>query len=518
MTARRRGGVAGALAALGLVAGLTVGCSSPSNFGPSTPTASASGSSTGSSTGSASGSGLAGTSTAPASAALAWRGCDGGFQCSTLRVPLDYTHPAAGTVDVAVIRLPATDPKHRIGSLVTNPGGPGGSGVEFLRGSAKFLFPADIRAHFDLVSFDPRGVGASDPVKCLTDAQLDQLVAASARPDLIATAKGLAAACQAKAGRLLSHVGTDDVARDMDRLRAALGDAKLTYLGFSYGTYLGTAYAELFPTHVRALALDGALDPSLSAPQIDQGQALAFERDISDFLGWCVGQGNCPLGTSTSAADARLRGLQAQLQTQPLPVSDGRRAGESLLTGAIVDGQYFPVIGWPELRSALQAALAGNGTPAAQMADSLDDRDSHGHYSNALEANYAVNCIDRPWARDVAAYDQEAAALAKVAPHIGESVGYGGLPCAFWPVPPVSRPAPVHAPGVAPVLVVGTTRDPATPYPWAQALAKQFGNATLLTFVGDGHTAYPRGNSCVLGAVDGYLLDLRLPAAGTVCQ
>jgi pimeloyl-ACP methyl ester carboxylesterase len=451
---------------------------------------------------------------------LSWHDCGSGLQCSTLKVPLDYAVASSRLIDVAVIRKPASDPSHRIGSLLINPGGPGGSGIDYVRCCAN-QFSA-LTGRFDLVSFDPRGVGESTPVRCLTSRELDQYVAEDPTPDtpaeraaLIDSSKRFAAACWARNKDYLRHVGTIDQARDMDVLRAVLGDKKLTYLGKSYGTYLGAKYAQLFPTRIRALVLDGALDPSESTEQSNRVQARGFEVDLRDFIADCVRSGSCPLGTSTAAATDRLKRLIAQVDAHPLPAG-GRTLGPGELFLGLAAGLYS-TDAWPALRIAISQALNGEGRAMLYFTDSITERRPDGSYSNLIESNTAINCIDRPSSHNVATYDADARTFGKESPFFGAAIAYGTLTCAFWPVPPVEQAHAVRAEGAPPILVVGTTRDPATPYVWAQALAKQLASGVLLTYDGDGHTAYGRGDQCVDGAVNRYLLEGKPPANGTRC-
>lgn len=437
-------------------------------------------------------------------------------------MPLDYADPGGRRIDVAVVRLPAADPSARIGSLVINPGGPGGSGVQYAR-YARYLFPPEIRDRFDVVGFDPRGVGASTAVRCYDDKQLDQYVAVDPTPRtaadvqrLVDSSKAFAAACERKVGWLLPHVSTLDQARDMDVLRAALGDAKLTYLGKSYGTYLGAKYAQLFPTRIRALVLDGALDPAASSEDLNRVQAVGFEVDLRDFLGHCVQQGDCPLGGTVSQATQDLRQLTARIDAHPVPGGAGRTLGPGEYFLGLADGLYVPDSGWPALQEALAAAQRGDGAPMLKLTDDMTERGPNGHFSNLVESNTAINCVDRPSPKDLATYQRDAADLAKQAPDFGEAIAWSTLPCAYWPAPPVEQPHPVSAPGAPPILVIGTTRDPATPYVWAQQLAKELSSGVLLTYDGDGHTAYGRGSACVDADVDAYLLSLKV-SAGRTC-
>lgn len=456
---------------------------------------------------------------------LEWTDCKDGFQCADLKVPLDYAHPASGRLTLKVIRLPARNQAHRIGSLVTNPGGPGGSGVAFVRDSGR-SFGAALRDSFDLVGFDPRGVGGSDPVRCLTNQQLDQYFATDSSPDtpaevtaLVATSKGFAAGCQARSARELPFVGTISAAHDMDILRSALGDKKMTYYGASYGTYLGAYYANEFPKNVRALVLDGAVDPKLSADELNIEQAKGFETALRAFAADCIKVAGCPLGT-TSVDDAvsKVSALQARADAAPLTstLGDGRVVGEALLTLGIATALYQKEA-WPLLRLALTQANAGDGSMLLRLGDQLVERQPDGSYTNQSEANMAVNCVDKPYSTDLAHYKQAAAQAKRIAPRFGPFVAWGSLPCAYWPVRVTAPPRALAAAGSAPIVVVGTTRDPATPYQWAKNLAAELKSGVLLSLDGDGHTAYLQGQPCITKAVETYLLTEKPPAAGTLC-
>jgi pimeloyl-ACP methyl ester carboxylesterase len=487
------------------------------------PTPSGSSASSASATASATPAGLAATIARYGAAKPAWKGCGDGFDCANLTVPLDYAAPDGGDITVAVIRLKARKAAQRIGSVVLNPGGPGGSGVEFARG-ARQLLPDAILDRFDTVSFDPRGVAASTPVDCLGDEELDRLVNADPTPDTVTERKVLfdlnrneALACQRKSARLLPYVATVDTAKDLDVLRAVLGDEKLTYVGFSYGTLLGARYAEQFPDHIRALVLDGAVDPKLTPSQTTLAQALGFETALEAFLADCAAQ-HCAFASHGPVA-ATFDALMARVEKAPIPSSqDPRLLGPSEFLFGVAAALYSREGGWPLLRDALESAYTRkDSTGLLALFDNIVERDQNGHYSNSLEAQAAVSCVDSAYPRDEAAYDADAVAFKKKAPHFGEALAYGPLACAYWPVPPVTRPGPVSAPGAPAVLVVGTTRDPATPYAWSVSLAKQL-EAGLLTHDGDGHTAYGYGRStCVDREVDAYLLTLALPKPGTRC-
>ena len=505
------------LAAAAAVLALAVACSSGSHVATtSTPAP----------TGSDSATATATTTTTSSSALtrfyrqrLVWRACGDGFSCSKLLVPVDYARPAGATMRVAVIRTRSIG-SHR-GSLIINPGGPGASGVDFVR-QAAFAFDA-LNTHLDIVGFDPRGVGASRPIRCMSPAGLDRFfhtdpepTTPTARARLIAVSKQFADACWQRNGTYLAHVGTIDAARDMDVLRAALGDRKLTYYGASYGTYLGAKYAQLFPMRIRAMVLDGAVNPAENTVASDIGQSKGFETNLDDFLRWCIRQGSCPLGSTTSAAQSGLGRLEAKVRAHPEPVG-ARSLGPGEFFIGLASG-FYATSEWPGLRAALAAVKRGDGSRLLAFADELTERRHNGSYSNLMESNMAINCVDRESPRSVAGFDAAARGAQTASPHFGIDILYSSLPCAFWHVPPVERAHPVSAPGAAPILVVGTTHDPATPYVDAQALAAQLGPAgRLVTLVGDGHTAYLRGDPCIERLLNPYLLSARVPRGSPRC-
>jgi pimeloyl-ACP methyl ester carboxylesterase len=514
-TAHRRARVAGALLTvvlLGLVAGCTSATKAPtvsSNAGTGSPTPVPE---------------IAPELQAFYMQQLHWKSCGDSFQCSTLTVPMDYSNPAQRSLRIAMIRLPATDQKHRLGSLVINPGGPGGSGIDYAR-QAKTVISSAVRKRYDIVGFDPRGVGRSDPVHCLTAKQTDQFIAADPTPttpaqvaEAVSLAKGFAADCQARVGTLLDFVGTRDAAHDLDVMRSALGDAKLNYLGKSYGTYLGATYADEFPTHVGRMVLDGVLDPSLTSEQINLGQAKGFELATRSFLADCVKRSSCPLGRNLDQAVTRLGDLLRGLDAHPLRTKD---SGRPLTEGWGTLGVALPLYNksyWSLLRSALAQALQGNGQGLLTLADAYAARNSNGTYQdNSNDALYAVNCQDHPQRGGLAQIESDATSFAKQAPTWGSMLAWGSLVCVYWPNKPTEAPKAISATGSGPILVVGTTRDPATPYEWAVSLSKELANGHLLTYNGDGHTAYRQGSGCVDTVVDSYLLKDSVPADGKRC-
>ncbi|WUI00017.1 alpha/beta hydrolase [Spirillospora sp. NBC_00431] len=454
-----------------------------------------------------------------------WKDCGDGFECATVQVPLDYTKPSGGKLGISVVRLPAEDGSDRIGSLLTNPGGPGGSGTDFVRQAAR-TFGNDLRRRFDIVGFDPRGVAKSDPVRCNTGPQLDSFFATDTSPDdsketnaLAAKGKEFAQNCKTKAQAELPHVGTLNAARDMDVLRAALGDQKLTYYGASYGTYLGAFYAEQFPKNVRALVLDGAVDPRMSSTDMLIEQAKGFETALRAFADDCVKAGSCRFGDSVDAVLANVSSFLTKVDKTPLKnTRDSRKVTESLAVMGIARALYVKEY-WPVLRQALtQATQNSNGTMLLALADEMVERKPDGTYSNQTDANMAINCVDKPNPPNLKTYGKSVAEAEKAAPRFGPFVVWGGLPCVYWPVQNEQQPKPITAKGTAPIVVIGTVRDPATPYKWAQGLADQLSSGVLLTFDGDGHTAYLQGNHCITEATDRYLINATPPKDGTTCR
>ncbi|MFC9294357.1 alpha/beta hydrolase [Streptomyces sp. NPDC057011] len=460
---------------------------------------------------------------------LTWRDCGvPGFQCSTMKAPLDYADPGSGQdVDIAVARRQATGPGKRLGSLVVNPGGPGGSGIGYLQAYAGIGYPAPVRARYDMVSFDPRGVDRSNPVECLTGPAMDKYTQVDQTPDtaaeqaqLVTAFKEFAAGCEERSKRILPHVSTVEAARDMDLLRAVLGDAKLTYVGASYGTFLGATYADLFPDRVGRLVLDGAMDPTRPALDLNRDQTEGFETAFTSFAQDCAKQSDCPLGKgSPEAIGARLKEFFRKVDAQPVPTGEAARPlGEALATTGVIAALYDESA-WPQLREALGAAMDGDGAPLLALADSYYEREPDGKYANLMYANAAVNCLDQPPAfTGPEAVESALPSFEKASPVFGAGLAWASLNCTYWPVKATGTAKPLTAKGAPPIVVVGTTRDPATPYKWAQALADQLDSGTLLTYEGDGHTAYGRGSDCIDTSINQYLLEGKAPEPGKKCR
>ena len=462
--------------------------------------------------------------------AIAWKPCDAGAdlpagaQCGSLSVPVDYSQPDAATAKLALIRFPATGAK--IGSLVINPGGPGESGVSAAADLLDAL-PQQIRQKFDLVGFDPRGVGSSTPtLRCNSDAQNDALRAdpqvdysAAGVAHIESTEKEFVQRCLEKVGKdFLANVGTVNVAKDLDVLRGALGEEKLTYLGYSYGTLIGSAYAEAYPDKVRAMILDGAVDPTVDPIESSLQQAASFQKAFDDYAADCAKSAHCPLGTDPSKAVAVYRDLVKPLVTKPAHTADPRGLGYSDAGTGTIDALYSPSL-WPDLTKGLTELAKGQGDTLLKLADSYMERDKDGHYSNSNDAETAINCVDQPPVTDRTKVVEEDRRSRELAPFMsyGEFTGNAPLDtCAFWPVPPTSTPHAPSAKGLPPILVVSTTDDPATPYQAGVDLARELGGV-LLTFDGTQHTAVFEGDACVDGYATKYLLDLTLPPPGAKC-
>jgi pimeloyl-ACP methyl ester carboxylesterase len=457
---------------------------------------------------------------APTDGAIAWTR-SGSLETGTLEVPLDYDDPSAGSIEIAVARRPAGDPDRRIGPILVNPGGPGASGIEMV-GILGFLLSRDLLARFDLVSWDPRGVGQSTQVRCGDGEFMDRYTALDPVPptpqaeaEVAALVREFAELCDRDSGWLLPHLHTEASARDMDRVRDALGDQQISYIGFSYGTFLGATYAELFPERVRALVLDGAYSRSLGTAELSEGQAGGFERSVDSWMSWCERTG-CAFG-STGDVGAAFDDLMDSIRRQPLPTDDedGRELTVGLAWTGVVVAMYTSEL-WSQLDRALTAARAGDGSGLLGLADFYNERSFDGTFSTLQYAFVAYSCMDNPV--PTAAEEQEATERAlAVAPRVGPIFVSTPSPCEHWPVPPVGTTQPFSIPDAPPILVIATTGDPATPYEWGVQLADELETAVLLSVEGDGHTAFGGGNRCVDDLVVEYLVNLELPDGELRC-
>jgi pimeloyl-ACP methyl ester carboxylesterase len=451
----------------------------------------------------------------PPAVPIDWAACENGFECAEYDVPLDYDNPEGKSITLALRRLPAGDRDHRIGLLFVNPGGPGGSTIDILSGWARSL-PADIRNRFDVILMDPRGVGHSSPLLCHDNVQ--ELIGLDPYPEtdedwqtIVDATREFTEACADAGGDMLQHLGTREAARDMDRIREAEGEETITYFGYSYGTTLGQVYADLFPTRVRAMVLDGAVDNSLPADDVNLEQILGFEAAFQRYLDDCA-ERQCFNGDPAET----VRRLIAQADAAPIPApGSDRPAGPGEIVQAIL-GSLYSETTWSFLTSGIDSALNGNADTLIFLADSFTGREPNGEYSNLVEAHKAVNCLDTATDRDPEYHIGLAEDFEAQAPWFGPAAASYGFYCAFWEAEPEPLTAP-RAAGAPPILVIGSTGDPATPYKWAVSLAAQLESGVLLTRDGEGHLAYRYGNRCIDEAIEAYLIELVLPPDGLVC-
>ena len=431
-------------------------------------------------------------------AAIDFEPCGEGTECATLAVPVDWDDPTGRTLDLAVARVPARDQDRRIGVLATNPGGPGGSGLEFVVGGGVFA-GTELAEVFDIVSWDPRGVGRSAPLTC-DEGVSEGLLRLDSDPDDAAeqaalddAAAAYAASCGAEHGELLDNVGTDDAAFDLEAIRRSLG-LPFTYVGFSYGTFIGLRYAELFPAGATGIVIDGVVDPEHTLTDLLRGQAEAFEVVLTDALG--------------NAADTYDE-IAAAVERQPIPTDDGRGLTPADLTTGTFYAGYDPSL-WDDLRSGLEDATDGDGSTLLAMADAYRQLSSYAPYQ-------AVSCVDFEHPVGAEAWAEFAAELEAISPRFGASIANEMLPCAFWPAEPDPVNGPVRAEGAPPILVIGGTGDPATPLAQAERVAAGLADASLLVYEGEGHTAFGR-SSCIDDVVERYLIRGEVPEDGTRCS
>lgn len=454
---------------------------------------------------------------------LSWQPC-GALECTWLTVPMSYEDPSLGDLRLAVSRskAPAAD---RRGSIVVNPGGPGAAGVDFAAYVADDVMPA-VAERYDVVGFDPRGVGDSAPVSCLTGRQTSEWLDADPTPDspaeiraLMRAAGRIAPGCLRSNATLATHVGTELTVRDLELLRSALGDETLNFLGFSYGTVIGAQYMERFPDRVGRFVLDGAVDPALDGMQLSRGQSTGFQRAVWQFAASCARDTSCP-ARSRSAVITWINRLFARLDARPMATHGSQPLLESQAITAVFYAMYDPGM-WPLLVDALSLAARGDGTNLQEIAYSATDRTGRFQYAtNTNSAFYAISCWDGPAtpdAKGLAVAARRWSEGARVSA-LAEAMSWGNAPCSTWFGHTAQQPAPATSTTAAPVVIIGTTRDPATPYAWSQALASQLPTARLLTYEGDGHTAYGTDSPCVQNAVDSYFLSGTLPAPGLRCR
>lgn len=448
------------------------------------------------------------------------------WQCATMKAPRDWDDPEGGTIGIALIRAAASgEGNDRIGSLIFNFGGPGGSGVSALPAFGDEY--TALRTRYDLVSFDPRGVGRSAGVRCENDRQLDAYFQQDSTPDdaaertaLLDHTKDFNAACEKNSAKMLPNVRTTDAARDMDLMRQVLGDDRLYYFGVSYGTELGGVYAHLFPRHVGRAVFDAVVDPTQTFEQGSLAQARGFQLALDNFAEDCTSQSqDCPVGDTAQDVEDRVIRLLESLDGKTIPGIFPRRLTQSAATNGIVQSLYSKDF-WEYLTEGLEQAYAGDGKILMLLSDLMNGRNENGEYSNITAANVSINCADDRPRYSLAQVQRKLPEFRAASGVFGDFLAWGLVSCTDWPVPGAAGHPDVSAPGSAPILVVGNTGDPATPYEGARKMVEALGPGVgvELTYKGQGHGAYGSKNTCVQTAVNGYLLNGKLPAAGAVCS
>jgi pimeloyl-ACP methyl ester carboxylesterase len=455
-----------------------------------------------------------------------WSDCGGTMECATVVAPLDWENVSAEQpVSLKLTRQQATGTE-RLGSVFVNPGGPGASGADFVANGVNRAASAELQQYYDVVGWDPRGVAASDGVQCYDAAGMDEYLYGIAENtprtdawlgEVRESAVAYGEACAEASGDLLGYVDTVSTAHDLDMLRSVVGDNKLNYIGYSYGTLVGAYYAELFPENVGRMVLDGVVNPTATIFDMVLFQTTAFEKSLESYVKWCLAGSDCPFNGTVDQAMRSVQILLEKVEATPLEGADGRMLGVNTLLTAII----FPLYdegSWSYLTDLFNELKIGETQMAFALADAYYSRDRDGTYlDNSNEAFSAINCLDYERVTDLDVMRKNAQAIADAAPVFGKYQGFGELGCADWPVPEKTLRTEITAPGSAPILVVGTTGDPATPYQWAVDLAASLENAALVTYNGEGHTAYNRSNACVLNTVDDYLIRGVIPATDPQC-
>ncbi len=462
------------------------------------------------------------TTNSVSSEQIIWSPClndpAGESECGKLAVPFDYDNPTVGSFTLFITRLPATDPANKIGSMLVNPGGPGFGGSSVAQ-DAQYYFSSELLDRFDIIGWDPRGTGKSTPaVNCIEE--YDEYFGIDSTPEtpeekqaIIDASQKFNDECVAKSGEILPYISTQATARDMDSIRRALGEEKITYFGFSYGSELGATWATMFPNTVRAAVLDGASDPN--ATSLDQGlaQAKGFEKQLDVFLAACSKRVSCAFHSNGDSATALDKLLIAVDESPIVVTADRTPITQGVMYTALAQSMYSNTL-WPELERALADAVAGDGAGLLKLNDDYFQRKPGGTYGNELEAFLAISCLDDPGPTSVAAVDEQIPVFIKAAKRFGESFAYG-YSCALWPIPQVQR-LEITGKGAGPIIVIGTTGDAATPIESSRRAAKALEDGVFLTVTADQHTGYGL-NNCVISAVDRYLIDLTPPPVGKVC-
>jgi len=462
---------------------------------------------------------------------LTWERCGDGQECSTAKAPIDWDSPGDGAISLALVKHLATGTKQ--GSMLLNPGGPGGSGWDYVYYSGDQVAGPDVVAAFDIVGWDPRGVGQSTGVECYTDDKQkdEQLYGTFDSPydtegwidELTGEMEDFAAACEKNTGELLGNLDAASNAKDMDMLRAVLGDDKLNYLGYSYGTYFGAVYAELFPQNVGRFVLDGAVDPLQTDFEALKFQMAGFDSGLRAYMQHCLDSGECPFTGDVDSALGQVRSALDNVDALKLVNFDGRVLDSATLATAIIENLYSESY-WNDLTDMFTDLQQGDPTTTFTSADDYNQRGPNGTYdSNANDVYIAATCADGDFANDPESTLDRIAEIDAYAPILGKYATYDDFAvldtaCTHWPYPRgADLPTTFEAKGAGPILVIGTSNDPATPYASSVSLAKQLSSGVLISYDGEGHTVYNQGVTCIDDVVDAYFVSGTVPAADPMC-
>ena len=454
---------------------------------------------------------------------IEWKACDGNtsteVECGNIEVPFDYADPDQGSFVLYVKKHNASNPASRIGSMMVNPGGPGFGGSS-LADDAQYYFSQDLIDNFDIIAWDPRGTGESTPAVDCVDTY-DEYFGLDSPPEtpdekqaLIDASQAFNDKCEENSGTILPFISTKASAQDINSLRLALGEEKITFFGFSYGSELGTTWATMFPETVRAIVVDGAVDPNASSTEEGMNQAKGFEGQLATFLKQCSEKSTCEFHNG-GKAEAAFDKLVLDLDAQPLEVSKDRTlVTQGVLFTAVAQAMYSDYY-WPQLSEALNDAQLGDGKGILQLYDDYYQRKVDGTYGNELEAFLAISCLDDPGANNTKEVDSHIEEFIAAAPRLGGNFAYG-YSCALWPVKQAAK-VTITGKGAGPIIVVGTTGDAATPLDSTRKMAKGLEQGILIVVDANQHTGYG-ANNCVVKAVDDYLIKLIVPANETTCK
>lgn len=458
---------------------------------------------------------------------VTWRNCGAGSDCTTLKAPVDWADPDGEQIELALSRHKAAGTSK--GSLLINPGGPGGSGFDY---GQSFTGSAGVYANYDIIGFDPRGVGRSTPIVCFTDdADRDQMIYGTYddpygsegwEAELAKRQKAWVDACAENTGPLLAHIDTVSVAHDMDMMRAVLGDDKLNYLGYSFGTYIGTVYAELFPGKVGRMVLDGAVEPPFGSFDELATQMAGFDSAFKAYMTDCLSSGDCPFDGPVNNAMGEAHSLALSVDGQGLKSSDGRVL-DSATVGTGIALALYNASNWSYITMMFQGLLQGDADIAFLLADSYNGRDPSGGYADrSLDVYFAVTCAEGTIGTDDIDLQEGLAIMDEKGPYVGGILALDDYTlleeaCSQWPYPRPEFPEAFDGEGAPPILVIGTTNDPATPYAQSVALADELSSGVMITYNGEGHTVYGNGVACIDDLVDDYFVNGVVPASDPNC-